>query len=206
VNLGISSAAAESGSGRHFDTLSLEQQQNVIKYTIAAFCPGILSFAIPKLAVVALLTKLLNPSPAHRVFLWCASSVTTIVLFGCVVILYAQCTPSRSQWDFSVKGECWSIWVLVNYAIFAGCESANCSSTIATHQLKKLALSAFMDLYLAVYPAWILSRLQMNIKKKMALGLALGIGSVACIVAAYKCTRLPGLATDDFSCMYLGTC
>jgi hypothetical protein len=124
VNLGISSAAAESGSGQHFDTLSLEQQQNVIKYTIAAFCPGILSFAIPKLAVVALLTKLLNPSPAHRVFLWCASSVTTIVLFGCVVILYAQCTPSRSQWDFSVKGECWSIWVLVNYAIFAGCKSA----------------------------------------------------------------------------------
>jgi hypothetical protein len=205
VNLGISSAAAESGSGRHFDTLSLEQQQNVIKYTIAAFCPGILSFAIPKLAVVALLTKLLNPSPAHRVFLWCASSVTTIVLFGCVVILYAQCTPSRSQWDFSVKGECWSIWVLVNYAIFAGCESARCSSTVATHKLTRPALSAFMDLYLAVYPAWILSRLQMNIKKKMALGLALGIGSVACIVAAYKCTRLPGLATDDFSCMYLDT-
>jgi len=122
VNLGISSAAAESGSGRHFDTLSLEQQQNVIKYTIAAFCPGILSFAIPKLAVVALLTKLMAPSPAHRLFLWCSSGVTTVVLFGCVIILYAQCTPSRSQWDFSIEGECWSIWVLVNYAIFAGGE------------------------------------------------------------------------------------
>lgn len=57
-----------------------------------------------------------------------------------------------------------------------------------------------MDLYLAVYPAWILARLQMNIKKKIALASALGIGFVACIVAAYKCTRLPGLAKDDFSC------
>jgi hypothetical protein len=120
VNLGISSAAAESGSGRHFDTLGTREQQDVIKYTIAAFCPGILSFAIPKLAVVALLTKLLNPSPAHRMFLWCSTWVTTIVLFGCVIILYAQCTPARSQWDFSVEGECWSIWILVNYAIFAG--------------------------------------------------------------------------------------
>jgi hypothetical protein len=62
------------------------------------------------------------------------------------------------------------------------------------------ALSAAMDLYLAVYPAVILARLQMNIKKKMALGSALGIGSVACVVAAYKCTRLPGLASSDFSC------
>ena len=122
INLGISSAAAEAGSGRHFDTLTPEQQQNVIKYTIAAFCPGILSFAIPKLAVVALLTKLLAPSPAHRVFLWCSSGVTTAVLFGCVIILYARCTPARSQWNFSVKGECWSIWILVNYAIFAGAE------------------------------------------------------------------------------------
>jgi len=60
-----------------------------------------------------------------------------------------------------------------------------------------------MDLYLAVYPAFVLARLQMNIEKKMALASALGIGSVACIVAAYKCTRLPGLASDDFSCKRL---
>lgn len=64
----------------------------------------------------------------------------------------------------------------------------------------KAALSAFVDLYLALYPAVILARLQMNLRKKIALAVALGIGSVACIVAAYKCTRIPGLASDDFSC------
>lgn len=67
-------------------------------------------------------------------------------------------------------------------------------------QLTRPALSAFLDLYLALYPAVILYGLQMNIRKKLALGVALGIGSVACIVAAYKCTRIPGLASDDFSC------
>jgi hypothetical protein len=74
---------------------------------------------------------------------------------------------------------------------------------VASQELTGSALSAAMDLYLAVYPAVILARLQMNIKKKMALATALGIGSVSCVVAAYKCTRLPGLATDDFSCKRL---
>jgi hypothetical protein len=73
---------------------------------------------------------------------------------------------------------------------------------ISGQKLIATALSAFMDLYLAVYPAVILAQLQMNMKKKMALGVALGIGSVACVVAAYKCTRLPGLASDDFSCKW----
>jgi hypothetical protein len=68
--------------------------------------------------------------------------------------------------------------------------------------LTAIALSAFVDLYLAVYPAVILAQLQMNIKKKTALGVALGIGSVSCVVAAYKCTQLPSLASDDFSCEY----
>jgi len=202
LNLGISSAAAASGSGRHFDTLSLEDQQNVIKYTMAAFCPGVFSFAIPKLAVVALLTKLLNPSPAHRIFLWCSSGFTTLAIFGCVIILYAQCIPTRSQWDFSITDKtCWSPWVLVNYSIFAGGECSYCCFISGRH-LTVTALSAFMDLYLAVYPAFILAQLQMNIRKKAALGTALGIGSVSCVVAAYKCTQLPGLAGDDFSCKF----
>lgn len=41
-----------------------------------------------------------------------------------------------------------------------------------------LAFSAFVDLYLAIYPAIILFKLQMNLKKKLALVVALGIGSV----------------------------
>ena len=40
------------------------------------------------------------------------------------------------------------------------------------------ALSAVVDLYLAVYPAVVLAKLQLNIKKKLALSGALGIGSM----------------------------
>ncbi|RMY98631.1 hypothetical protein D0860_08472 [Hortaea werneckii] len=39
----------------------------------------------------------------------------------------------------------------------------------------------------------------MNMKEKLGLSAALGFGIVATIVAAYKCTKLPGLAGADYS-------
>lgn len=38
--------------------------------------------------------------------------------------------------------------------------------------------SAFVDLYLAFYPAFILFHLQMSLRKKIALSAALGLGSM----------------------------
>ena len=40
------------------------------------------------------------------------------------------------------------------------------------------AISAFTDFYLAVYPAVVLMKLNMSSRKKIALCLALGLGSV----------------------------
>ncbi|KAF2646828.1 integral membrane protein [Massarina eburnea CBS 473.64] len=181
VTLGLTVAAVSSGNGRHFPLLTTEQKSGAILYTIAGFCPGVFSFGIPKLAVVALLTRITNPTRKHRIFLWTMTIGCLVLLFGCVIILFAQCSPSRSQWDFSVQGTCWSPWVLIYYSIVAG------------------GLSATTDFYLAIYPAVVLYSLQINLKKKLALGFALGLGSVAGGVAIYKCTRLPGLASQDFS-------
>lgn len=41
-----------------------------------------------------------------------------------------------------------------------------------------LVLSAMVDLYLAIYPTVVLLRLQMSLKKKLALCAALGLGAV----------------------------
>jgi hypothetical protein len=40
------------------------------------------------------------------------------------------------------------------------------------------AFSAFVDLYLATYPAFILFHLQMSLRKKIALSAAMGLGSM----------------------------
>lgn len=187
VCVGLASHAALNGNGRHFDAMLVtqpEKLQTALFFTLLNFPFGILAFGLPKIAVVALLTRIMNPSRYHRMFLWGLSSLCLLVLLGCAPMLFLQCTPSHSQWDLSFppdKKKCWDKYVLVNYAIASG------------------ALSAFTDLYLAVYPAVVLWSLQLNMKKKIALSVALGIGSISTVVAIYKCTRLPSLASADFT-------
>ncbi|KAK4099303.1 hypothetical protein N658DRAFT_167018 [Parathielavia hyrcaniae] len=181
--VGLSIEAVRWGNGKHFDLLSLEEKQAVVKFTIIAFPPGIFSFSLPKFAIVSLLTRLLNPSRWHRIFLWSLAGVCQLVLLGCIIILFAQCQPSSALWDFSLapQATCWDKWVLVHYSMFAG------------------SFSAVTDLYLAVYPTVVLFSLRIELRKKIALCCALGIGSVSTIVAIYKTTRIPSLASADFS-------
>ncbi|OJZ92733.1 hypothetical protein ASPFODRAFT_274337 [Aspergillus luchuensis CBS 106.47] len=90
-----------------------------------------------------------------------------------------MCDPARALWDTSLlsKGaHCRSSWILVDYAIFTG------------------AVSAFTDLYLAIYPTVILLKLHMSLRKRLALCAALGLSAVACAMAIIKCMQLPGLA------------
>ncbi|KAK8012821.1 hypothetical protein PG991_010196 [Apiospora marii] len=180
--VGFSMAAIKSGYGRHIQTLTPDQLSGAVLYTMVGFIPAILTFVVPKLAVVCLLCRLLSPSKIHRRILWGSAIGCLIFMLGCNAIMFAQCTPSRSQWDFTLEKEhCWDPWVLVNYS------RAGCST------------SAFMDLYLAVYPATVLWQLHMKPKKKAALCGALGIGSIATVATIYKTPALSSLAHYDFT-------
>ncbi|KAF2262888.1 hypothetical protein CC78DRAFT_437964, partial [Lojkania enalia] len=182
MSVGFSTAAVHSGSGRHIQTLTPEQIQGAIKYTLIGFVPGILSYVLPKLAVANLLARLLNPSRAHLIWLWSMCTFCFVTMMIAVPIVFCQCLPPKSQWDFSVPAEvCYSKWIGVHYS-----EGAS-------------AFSAFVDFYLSVYPAVVLYKIQISMKKKIALSAALGVGSISTIVAAYKITRLKGLASPDFT-------
>ncbi|KAL0943430.1 uncharacterized protein CTRU02_201316 [Colletotrichum truncatum] len=181
ISTALSTIAVSYGNGKHMTLLSVEQQQGAILWTTAAFCPGIMSFGLPKLAVVSLLTRLMNPGKYHKWFLWWMAIWCQLTLFVTAGLLLGRCMPARSLWDFSIEGTCFDVSILVAYCIYAG------------------AFSAFVDVYLAVYPAIVLFRLQMATKKKVALSCALGIGSISGIVAIYKTTRIPSLGSKDFS-------
>ncbi|CAI6095104.1 unnamed protein product [Clonostachys chloroleuca] len=174
--------ATEEGNGRHVDTLSAHQKERTIFWTLLAFATATPGFGLPKIAVVALLSRLMNPAKWHAYFLWALSGTCMASLVGCIIFLYSLCTPVQSLWVTNMpERKCLPIETLVKYCVFAG------------------SLSAFTDLYLAIYPATVLFKLQMNIRKKIGLSVALGIGSIATIIAVTKCTRLPALAEVDFS-------
>ncbi|KAK2736470.1 hypothetical protein FQN55_001647 [Onygenales sp. PD_40] len=167
------------GYGKHQYTLEPPEIQNAIMLNSVSFIFGILSFAIPKMAVVAMLNRILNPSKTQRIFLWSLVSLAGVVSVVCILVLFTMCHPPRALWDLQLQQQgatCNSPWILINYAIFTG------------------ALSAFVDLYLSIYPITVLFKLQMSLRKKLALSAALGLGTIASAMAIIKCTQLKGLA------------
>uniref|UniRef100_A0A0D2XG76 Rhodopsin domain-containing protein n=1 Tax=Fusarium oxysporum (strain Fo5176) TaxID=660025 RepID=A0A0D2XG76_FUSOF len=148
------------GNGKHFDVLSLEQKQNTIKWMMAAYVPGIETLGFPKLAVIALLDRLLMPSKIHLVILWSMGIICCLSLTAMVTTLLLQCTPSRALWTLTMPRDCLAPSKLEGLAFWAS------------------SISAFLDFYLAVYPAITLWKLLMPLKKKLILSLALGMGVV----------------------------
>ncbi|RYP75442.1 hypothetical protein DL771_002327 [Monosporascus sp. 5C6A] len=182
MSVGFTTAAVNSGSGQHIQTLHPDQLSGAIKNTLIGFVPGILSYLVPKFAVAYLLSRLLNPSRLHITIIWAMCIFCFFTMMASCGIAFSQCLPTRSQWDFSIKSDsCYSKWITVRYSQAAS------------------AFSAFLDFYLAVYPAVVLYSLQLPTKKKIALSGALGIGSIATLVAIYKITVLPSLAAVDFT-------
>ncbi|KAL8364897.1 hypothetical protein RB595_003943 [Gaeumannomyces hyphopodioides] len=185
VAAGFSVAANLKGAGRHVRALTQQELHDAIFFVMTGFVPSLLSFAFPKLAIVALLTRLMNPSRIHRRFLWVLAGSCFVVLCTNIIVEFAQCNPVSALWDKSIKKEdksCWDPRVNLYTAYFAG------------------AYSAFVDMYLAVYPTIVLFRLQsLSWRKKAALSIALGLGVFASIVAIYKCTFLPALGSKDYT-------
>lgn len=131
MNVATFAVAVSYGYGRHADTLSPEQRSNATLWSIAGYPPGLMSLGLPKPAVVALLTRILNPGRWLKRLLWSIAAVCIANLLVYIAIIFAQCQPVRSQWDSSVEGTCWSKWTLVDFAIYSGGGKNPSSSTRA---------------------------------------------------------------------------
>ncbi|KAF3404512.1 hypothetical protein DPV78_002597 [Talaromyces pinophilus] len=181
--LGLTTANVIVGYGRHAVTLDLPHLEKAILLNTVGFLFGILSFTIPKIAVAIMLIRILNPSKIQKYFVTGLVSFAACVAATCIILLFTECDPPASQWDKSIpNATCRDPWILIDFAVFTG------------------ALSAFVDLYLSIYPAVVLWKLNMSVKKRLALMCALGLGSIAAAMAVVKCTQLKGLAdTADYT-------
>ncbi|KAH8176403.1 integral membrane protein [Sarocladium implicatum] len=183
IAVGFQIAAVKHGFGRHIYTLTPSQRTLAIKYQTIAYVPGIISSAIPKLAVVALLTRVFanTASRWHRVFLWVMT--ITCYIFNAIVAAFVllQCRPLQVLWDPSTEGSCWNRNIQIRIAV---------SATV---------FSAVVDLYLALYPTIVLTILRISRIKKFMLSFALGFGFISAIVAAYKATLIHKLESPDMT-------
>lgn len=87
------------------------------------------------------------------------------------VVYFEQCHPVAHQWDpIRTPGSCWSLSVLIDISYLTA------------------AYSAFLDLLFAIYPQYLIAKLNMGLRKKIAVGMALGLSGVGCVVSIYKMT------------------
>ncbi|KAK4166984.1 hypothetical protein QBC43DRAFT_11845 [Cladorrhinum sp. PSN259] len=184
IYMSLISVAVGSGAGRHVAALPVTQAERALLFTPIAFIPGILSYTVPKFAVVILIRDLLSPSRKHLAAIWILAGCSAVLTVLCIVFVYAQCDPPRALWTIGLKARCWDPVVLIATSIAAS------------------ASSALFDFWFALYPAVVLWRMQIHSRKKLALSTALGFGVCAGSIAAYKCTTFKeaGEHFGDFTC------
>ncbi|CAG8907199.1 unnamed protein product [Penicillium egyptiacum] len=114
------------GYGRHTSNLGPRATELALMWNMISFIFGIISFAIPKLAVAALLHRILNPSLIQRIIVWGLVILVAIIALINILIYVTMCNPPQALWKPSMvlkgEGTCRNVWILINYATFNGGE------------------------------------------------------------------------------------
>ncbi|KAF7520624.1 hypothetical protein G7054_g12708 [Neopestalotiopsis clavispora] len=160
--------AAGYGNGRHYDDLSRYDQVEAMKWNTLIDAVIIWAFSLPKLAIVALLRRILNFGLHTSVLLWGLAFVGQALIFSMSVFLFIQCSPTEKNWDKTVDGICLPEGTMIGIEYFVS------------------SYSAFLDLFLAVFPAPFIMRLNMPLRTRLAVSGALGLGVFASIIQGYK--------------------
>jgi hypothetical protein len=183
VSAVLATVAVSNGNGRHMLVLSEVDGQDVIFFTLLAFCPGILFFGLPKLAVLMLLVRLLNPAKWLKRFFWVTVWISQLSFICLIGLIIGRCNPPKKMWKTDTAGKCLKMSIVTDFAVYVG------------------AMSAFVDVVLAVYPAVVLFRTPMSLRRRIGLTATLGIGAIGGAIAIYKTFLIPdGLGHPDFSC------
>jgi hypothetical protein len=125
------------GYGDHAASVTQKGGQRLLEQILlinfADFALGIMSFTMPKLAIAALLNRIMNPGKFHRVWLWVLTGLVFVASSICIIVLFTMCDPPKAMWRvhlMAMGATCRPIQVLVGYAIFTGGTSTTCDATI----------------------------------------------------------------------------
>lgn len=102
------------------------------------------------------------------VLLWGLAFIGQALIFSMSVYLFLQCSPTEKYWDHDVPGICLPDSTMIGIEYFVS------------------SYSAFLDFFLAIFPAPFIMRLNMPLKTRLAVTGALGLGVFASIIQGYK--------------------
>ncbi|KAL8883168.1 MAG: hypothetical protein Q9192_007396 [Flavoplaca navasiana] len=164
------------GYARHAIYLTPFQKSDAAKLGVISRACCVVAIATGKISVAFLIQRIQGSSKWRTWFLRFCSISVGLTASVVVIFLFAQCQPVRSLWTPSMlkdgTGHCWDPIPINNFDI-----------AIASY-------FAWLDFVLAILPAGIVWKLQMALRKKLALCALLGMGVLAGVCATIKTVHL----------------
>jgi hypothetical protein len=118
----LATVAVSFGNGRHMPALTADEAEKVVLWTTLSFCPGVFFFGLPKLAVLTLLCRLLDPKKWLRRFFWTiivVSQMSSICLIG---LIMGRCRPFTKLYRPQADGYCLEIDIVADFGVYVGGE------------------------------------------------------------------------------------
>ncbi|KAF3352504.1 hypothetical protein VdG1_08955 [Verticillium dahliae VDG1] len=113
--------------------------------------------------------------------IWFIMISVNLAITGMVIMTWARCSPVQKNYKQNLPGHCWDPQINADYMIFAS------------------AYSGIMDIVLALLPWQVLWGLQLNLKEKLGVGIAMSLGIFAGVIAFVKCSVLPSVGGPNFN-------
>lgn len=170
------------GLGRHIYCLPFEQIPLVLKWSVISQVFNIIGIGLAKISVCLCVLRIIGRTRKHlATFLWVIIIFCAASHFAQVMLFLVQCRPMAAIWNPHIHGKCFSphVTYLAGYIGFG--------------------LDAFTDFVCAVIPIFILHRLQINVRTKVALCCLIGLGSLTAGCAIAKAVTLKGVFSHDYT-------
>ncbi|CEF77524.1 hypothetical protein SNK03_005388 [Fusarium graminearum] len=159
------------GLGRRLDDIDPTLIPGALRWNVIISSVLIWTFSLPKFAIIATLKRILDYGLKTTILFWGLAISSQACILATSIWWYKQCDPVEFGWDRSIDGgTCASVQVMSDLGYFTS------------------AYSAFLDGFFALYPIPFIMRLNMPLKNRILVSIALGLSFMACILSIYKLT------------------
>ncbi|KAI0128238.1 hypothetical protein F4776DRAFT_664985 [Hypoxylon sp. NC0597] len=167
------------GMGKHDDDINPEILDTLGARTLVVGSLYAISSAWSKTSFGISLLRI--ATPRLRILIWFLMITMNIFMYNSAVLGWVMCRPATKLWRPSVDGECWSTRLMLPIDIFFN------------------MYSGFVDFVFAILAWIIMIKLQINLKEKVGLAIAMSMGVFAGVTAVVKALGLTVINEHDFN-------
>lgn len=127
ATIAVTTVYTENGGARHVYYIAPEKVPVVIRDSLIAQALGVLTPALGKMSVAAVMVRLLGRSTnVWKWQLWCLHIIMAIYMVMSILVVifvFVQCNPTAALWDTTIKNaRCWKKSIYIDYIIAQSCK------------------------------------------------------------------------------------